>query len=142
MAHLVTLDKTDDNSTDSASRREKARTEEMVVIPEMTTDGFATGLYDVHSGSGSAYTVDLDAVIPCDCPDMEYNSPENGCKHSQRVQIMVDETPLPAPDEPAEDYLAALADARDNLLDSLEFHDERVATLNYLVEAADNALDN
>ncbi|WP_235157946.1 hypothetical protein [Halobacterium salinarum] len=139
MAHLVTLEDTDDTSTDS--RHEKARTEEMIVDPEVI-DGFATGLYTIHSSSGSTYTVDLDTRPPCNCPDMEYNAPENGCKHFQRVQMMLDETPLPAPDESAEDYLAMLADARTDLLDALDSHEERAATLTHLVGAAENALDS
>jgi hypothetical protein len=104
----------DDENDDKRSYR--ARVEQMLVVPETNDENNCVGLYTVVSQSGEEYLVDLDSrESPCTCPDMQYNFPENGCKHRQRVQLMVESTALPAPDEPADKYDAVLDETLENV---------------------------
>ena len=96
-------------------RSARARTQQMVVIPQMDPDGECIGMYDVHSlESGEVYTVILD-LSRCSCKDMEFNRPESGCKHLKRVAIEINETGLPAPGQQAGEYPTSIEEARDLL---------------------------
>jgi len=85
--------------TETEQRTLRARVQVMLVVPRIDPAGECIGLYDVFSGSGSWYVVDLVGGGPqmCDCPDAEHHAPEKGCKHYRRVTLAIDETALPAP---------------------------------------------
>lgn len=136
MALDATLSGTDEPTDDRAKR---ARNEPMLVVPETDPGGECIGLYAVSTGSASTYTVDL-TDGRCDCPDMQHNQPEGGCKHWRRVALAVEETSLPAPGEVADGYNAALDDMRDAALSELAEVNVRAATLRYFVEEIDGVL--
>jgi hypothetical protein len=105
----------DMESLSSDERRAvRARTENMVVVPETDADGICIGLYTVYSESGEHYEVDLDHEQRCDCPDTQYNHAEN-CKHRRRVAITVTETDCPAPGQPLGEYEDTLEGVRQQL---------------------------
>lgn len=92
-------------------RTARAQREPMLVVPHTDVNNVAVAMYDVFSASGSHYAVDLESpTTPCTCPDMQQRNPEHGCKHVRRVRMLIDETPLPAPHEDADDYDAFLGD--------------------------------
>lgn len=87
-------------------RTVRSRTEMMVVIPRVDDAEMSIGLYDVLTNGGE-YVVDpIDRL--CECPDFEYNHPEDGCKHIRRVDFQLDAGILPAADEDAAEYIDAL----------------------------------
>lgn len=75
---------------DERSRR--ARTEPMSVL------ALGDGLYEVESGSGGTYLVDMNAGR-CTCPDHVFR--EARCKHIRRVAIEITEGRTPPPGEVA-----------------------------------------
>lgn len=95
-----------DRLTETEKRTFRARTQPMLVVPRVDPDGECIGMYDVFTGSGSWYVVDLvgGGRRMCDCPDAEHTAPEKGCKHYRRVKLGIDETALPAPSDSAEGY--------------------------------------
>ena len=120
-AEPATLDveSTDENpdmgALDADERRAlRARTENMIVVPQTDTDGRCIGMYEVFSQSGSQYTVDLDRPHGCTCPDTEYRNARN-CKHRRRVALEISFAGCPAPDQPVGDYEGRLADLRESL---------------------------
>jgi predicted nucleic acid-binding Zn finger protein len=95
---------------DSDQRRTaRAVTEKMLVVPEYTRAGYATGMYRVYSQSQRQYTVSLPDGA-CDCPNMIHNAPESGCKHLRRVRALAnhDTNRFPATDEPVAGYAEEL----------------------------------
>lgn len=132
----------DMNDLGPAERRAvRARTERMVVVPEVGSNETAIGLYTVHTESTATYTVELGEIGDCDCPDAIHRDPDGGCKHYRRVRMLVETTPLPGPGEPAADYAAALAETHRDLERELSATLSTVRTLTVLAEAADDALD-
>lgn len=102
------------DALDSDSRRTvRARQDRMVVVPESDADGLCTGLYHVFSVNDHYHVLAEEPA--CNCPDMEWNNPENGCKHSRRVRMMFDETSLPRRDESVVPYARDLRNLRQNL---------------------------
>ena len=75
-------------------RSDRARMQPMVVIPRHDDQWTAIGIYDVFSSSGKRYVVAPDKG-ECNCKDMEFNRPAEGCKHLQRVRLMLTNTSLP-----------------------------------------------
>lgn len=115
-----------DALTSDERRAVRARSENMVVVPQVDDDGICIGMYDVHSQSGEHYVVVLDHEQGCDCPDTKYNSAEN-CKHRRRTAMTITETDCPAPGQPLGDYedtlgavRARLEEERAELLGELE----------------------
>lgn len=148
MALGMTLDggmeTTENNAADldgGKKRALRARTERMVVIPQIDADGDCIGIYDVHSQSGKTYVVDITQPGRCDCPDMQYNEPESGCKHRRRVAMMFRETDLPRPGENADDYMAALDRTHAALKRELAELLDHVSVLNDLSEPIEASLD-
>lgn len=115
-----TLDETEvEADLDAEDKRAyRARTERMVVVPEADVDAACTGLYRVYSQSGKTYVVDS-VQSRCDCPDMKHNDPDGGCKHVKRVEMMLNETSLPAPGEETTAYMDALGDLRERIQQEL-----------------------
>lgn len=104
-----------DELSEKKRRSARARTQQMVVIPQVDPNGECIGMYDVHSlESEKVYTVVLD-LSDCSCKDMEFNRPEGGCKHLKRVAIGITETGLPAPDQKAGEYPTSIEAARQHL---------------------------
>ncbi|WP_245998617.1 hypothetical protein [Halalkalicoccus subterraneus] len=68
-----------------------------------------TGEYNVYSQSGSVYRVDLIGES-CSCPDQEYNTPEDGCKHLRRVEMEIGQREVPDLEE--ETDVEMMIDAR------------------------------
>lgn len=101
-----TYEATLNNDRDLDDRTRRSREERMVVIPQTDDHTTCIGLYDVITTGGSYLVDGVDSV--CDCPDMEYNNPEQGCKHVRRVRYMVANTELPGEGDDADDYLDAL----------------------------------
>ena len=81
-----------ETNTAATRRARRAREEEMVVSLRR-----AGGMYDVHSGSGNTYRVDI-AAEECSCPDWTEREPEGGCKHLRRVRLEVQAGRVPTPD--------------------------------------------
>lgn len=103
---VESLTNADPNDVPSnAARTVRAATEPMFVVPvpDAETDT-ATGLYHLITGSGSTYTVDLEAGRHT-CPDTEYRGDTytGGCKHERRVVMAVHRGAVPAPGEPISD---------------------------------------
>lgn len=53
-----------------------------VVTPDVTGDFFV-----VYSSDGTEYRVDPDLGM-CECKDMHFNDPKEGCKHLRRVEFV------------------------------------------------------
>ena len=126
MAQTATLgDESAENSPDmddldAAHRRAvRARTENMVVVPETDAEGVCTGIYEVHSESGSTYTVVIDQPRCCNCPDTEYRDAPN-CKHRRRVALEISNNGCPAPGEEMGEYADRLDDLRESLKEELD----------------------
>ena len=108
-------DHPDMDALDADERRAvRARTQNMIVIPQTDPDGRCIGMYEVVSESGSQYTVDLDRPHGCTCPDTEYRNARN-CKHRRRVALEISFAGCPAPDQPVGEYEGRLADLRKSL---------------------------
>lgn len=121
---------TEEIDMDELSARERrvvrARSENMVVIPQTDPDGECIGMYDVRTESGSSYTVILGPEGGCDCPDVQYNGADP-CKHRRRVGIEITESDCPAPGQPIGEYAETLERVekeldreRDRILDELD----------------------
>jgi len=121
-------------------RSHKARTEEMVVIPHVDPDGYCIGMYDVLSASGSVYTVDLENQHACECPDEQYNRPEEGCKHRKAVALRIQETPLPAPDDDAAAYFDALGEMLSRLQRRRARLLDQIDVLNSFIDGIEEAV--
>lgn len=124
-------------TTDADARTRRAIEQDMVVIPGRGADGVATGMYDVHSQSGSTYIVDLagDEDRPrCDCPDVAHNDPEDGCKHARRVQFLVDKTALPEQGESADEYMDQLGALEASLNARRENHCQAIRQIDSLLD--------
>ncbi len=55
----------------------------------------------VHSEDGTPHVVNYGGVAG-DCPDMQYNEPNGGCKHIRRAQMATGEKPVPKCISPAD----------------------------------------
>jgi hypothetical protein len=111
---LCVHDAEPDSSPSQMDRANRARHEEMVVLPVTNADGICTGQYRVKT-HGGFYTTNLSGKY-CSCPDAEHNSAL--CKHRRRVAMMVndDGSSLPAPKEPLSDsYVEELNDIIETL---------------------------
>ena len=108
-----------DDLTPDKRRAIRARTENMIVVPQTDDDGVCIGMYDVHSESGSTYTVVIDQPRCCDCPDTEYRDVAK-CKHRRRVACEITESGCPAPGEEVGEYADHLDALRDSLQEELD----------------------
>lgn len=134
------LDERDADDLDADEKRAyRARTEHMVVLPQRDVDGAATGLYDVHSESGKTYVVDA-TEGRCDCPDMTHNSPDDGCKHVKRVNMMLRDHGLPEAGEDTSDYMTNLSLTLDELEEELAEVREREVIVERLAVPLRNEL--
>ena len=128
----------DMDALDSDERRAvRARSESMVVVPQTDADDECIGMYDVHSQSGSHYTVVLDHEQGCNCPDTEYNGAEN-CKHRRRVAMQITETDCPAPGQAINDYGETLREVRRQLEQERKQILGRLESVNSMIDGADN----
>ncbi len=75
-----------DRNLDDRSRR--ARLEPMSVLP------LGDSLYEIESGAGHTYLVDMDAAR-CTCPDHVFRDAR--CKHIRRIAIEITEGRVPPP---------------------------------------------
>ncbi len=73
-------------------RDARALVECMTVLEDTPAVRDADGLYEVVSGSGRSYTVDV-YERACSCPDACYN--DHACKHVRRVQFACGMRPIP-----------------------------------------------
>ena len=78
----------DDVDVTVPKRDLRAATEYLAVVE------FVPGMYHVYSENGTEYTVDP-MLGACDCPDAEYRSPAEGCKHLRRVRMERGERSVP-----------------------------------------------
>lgn len=114
-------------------RAARARSENMVVVPQTDADGECIGMYDVHSQSGSHYVVVIDHERGCDCPDTEYNHAQN-CKHRRRVAMSITETDCPAPGQQIGDYGETLEEVRAQLAEERKALLDELSTVNTLMD--------
>ena len=78
-----------DNANQMPTDRDiRAAEEAMVVVP------IAPGMYEVYSGTQAKYLVDV-VEGACECDDMYWNDPEDGCKHVRRVRQTLGLDPIP-----------------------------------------------
>jgi len=144
--NLLRLDPESDPDADMGNldgdqrRTYRARTERMVVIPRINADDCCTGLYDVVSASGTTYTVGW-GKGQSECKDAMFNNPEHGCKHRRRVEMMVEEAQLPAPNEDASEYLSLLESTFDDLLTERERLLEELELLNHFISEVEDSPD-
>ena len=125
------------DALDGETRRAvRARTQNMVVLPQTDPDGNCIGMYDVSSESGSHNVVVLDERKACTCEDTQWNDPEN-CKHRRRVSIQITETALPAPGQPVGEYADELAAIRQRFARQRAALLEELSTLNSLIDPLD-----
>ena len=121
--HIVGQDALADPSENADSRDCKARTENMVVVPEVDDLGYCVGGYTVHSESGKEYTIEWDGQggrEDCECMDMKMNKPRDGCKHIRRIGFGMYEGRLPKPDRKADEYMDWLKQTQTVLAETLE----------------------
>lgn len=124
----------DMDELDAEGRREiRARTERMVIKPQIDDDDVCTSLYEVVSSSGNIYTVDLDTPGGCTCPDAQYNGAK-WCKHRRRVAIEITESDLPAPGKKAEGFDNTLEDVLYDLKRERERYLGQIMNINILIE--------
>ncbi|MGZ0748412.1 hypothetical protein [Haloparvum sp. AD34] len=79
-------------SDDLDPRTRRAVTEEMSI--SLLEKG---GRYEVRSGSGNRYEVDV-VSESCSCPDWQQRAPDGGCKHLRRVDLEIKRGSVPRPD--------------------------------------------
>lgn len=105
-----------DELTSDQRRSARAVTERMVVLPRVRDDGTATGMYDVLAESRNGYVCDL-VEGAGNCPDQEYNEPENGCKHLRRVRLLqnLPDVRFPGEGDDVADYAARLAEVAETM---------------------------
>ena len=78
-------------SPETLSDREiRALTERLVL------DRDAPGLFAVFSEEGTGYTVDIHDGGACTCPDVEFNDPEDGCKHQHAARFLAGDRDIPS----------------------------------------------
>jgi len=80
-------------------RTKKAATEHMAIWSMR-----GKGLFGVHNADSSDtemdhYFVDLVQGM-CNCRDMQWNDPENGCKHLRRVELVIGLRDIPESVDP------------------------------------------
>lgn len=82
--------RTDTSETESCieKRTRRAATESMTIV------ALGRGEYKVYSGTRNAYVVDV-IEETCECADAEYNHPDDGCKHRQRVEMELGQREIP-----------------------------------------------
>lgn len=89
------------------SREKKAHAESIALVPEFDNYGYVgkrgSDSYTVFSASGSEYTTG--STGGCNCMDAKMNSPENGCKHNQRLIIELNRGLIPVPDTPVDEWM-------------------------------------
>ncbi|MFW5905615.1 MAG: hypothetical protein ACOCUO_02085 [archaeon] len=60
----------------------------------LAVDEIAEDLYHVYSEDGRQHLVDLRTGM-CSCEDMQYRTPDRGCKHIRRVRMQRGEQEIP-----------------------------------------------
>lgn len=140
IAQTATLDvgtePKDMDALDSDERRAvRARTENMVIVPQADADGTCIGMYDVYSQSGEHYVV-LDHEQGCNCEDTKFNHAEN-CKHRRRVALEITEAGCPAPGQQVGDYAGKLADVRAELESQREAMRDDLEIIERMIEPLD-----
>ena len=128
--------------TDGEKRARKAHTQAMLVQPQTDSDGFCTGMYDVHRPGGTSYVVDLldEDGGRCTCPDHQHR-PEIGCKHIRRVTGESAEGDLPKPGQDATEYLHGLDVLKDDLEAEVAELEERAGELRSFVNVLNGVAD-
>ena len=74
-----------------SDREIRALTERLVVLGRD-----APGLFTVFSEEGTEYTVDIHDGGACTCPDVEFNDPEDGCKHQHVARFLAGDRDIPS----------------------------------------------
>lgn len=87
-------------------RTKKAASEKMAIAPMP-----GSGLFEVHNADSersdrrdSTYLVEIGEPM-CTCEDMQWNNPENGCKHIQRVEMTLGIKNIPENAQNVDDML-------------------------------------
>lgn len=132
MALRLTLNQTADDTLCARARR--ARTEQMIVIPQTDDNEICIGLYDVYTQSGSQYVVDITREFGCTCSDTEHNHISR-CKHRRRVAMEISEGDLPAPEQPIGEYPATIDEAKAHIESERERLVGEISDLDALQEA-------
>jgi hypothetical protein len=89
------IESNDKNGIEAFTDRDvRALTEYIIPLEEIGRVKDADGLFLVVGESGKEYTVDV-WNRACDCPDMEYNNPDGGCKHIRRCEFESGIRPIP-----------------------------------------------
>jgi hypothetical protein len=128
---------TPDTSTPHGRRVYRAMRQPMTVLADHNGHE-AIGVYDVHSDSGSNYTVDLD-YGDCTCPD----EAPFACKHQIRVALAIRHTPVPAPGEfVLGEYRAHLKALSQSMLARIELRERRDHPLGSLEERQKKVLSH
>ncbi len=88
----ISIDYGSAESVDDLSRREvRALTERLVIL-----DRDAPGLFTVYSEEGTRYTVDIQNGGACTCPDVQFNDPDEGCKHQHAARFLAGDREIPS----------------------------------------------
>lgn len=86
---------------DLDDRDVRALTERMTVVPDVGQARGAEDLFVVVSHTGEQYLIDT-RLDSCECPDYEYRSPDEGCKHLRRARYVRGERRVPTWVDPTE----------------------------------------
>ena len=79
----------------AASRSATETRDQRAAEQSMVVEEIGDRLFRVHSGTESAYVVDLEYPPSCECADFRYRQPEGGCKHLRRVGQTTGELDVP-----------------------------------------------
>jgi len=97
MAHQPAPTPTDGEQRDIPSTANGLEIEERTVRAAeeylVAVEQDVPGLFWVFSEDGTPHTVD-GPLGACDCKDMQYNNPEDGCKHIRRVELLTGKRPI------------------------------------------------
>ena len=90
MSVISADDRLAENVEDLSRREVRALTERLIVL-----DRDAPGLFTVYSEEGIGYTVDIQDGGACTCPDVQFNDPEEGCKHQHAARFLAGDREIP-----------------------------------------------
>jgi hypothetical protein len=96
--------------SDLSNRERKAYQQNMAIVPDFDNYGEVakqeSATFTAYSSSGSEYDISLTGEQLCSCLDATMNSPEEGCKHSQKLYKLLNRGTIPAPRERVDEWVA------------------------------------
>lgn len=92
---------------ESDTREESAHIENIAIVPEFDAYGYVgdrgSAKYHAYSASGRSYPTDPKGE--CSCMDATMHSPEDGCKHNQKLIELLNRGAIPTPGESVAEWV-------------------------------------